>query len=32
MEAKLKWSDLIKGGELVYVMGNTPNEKWGVEP
>lgn len=32
MEAKLKWTDLIKGGELVYVMGNTPNEKWGVEP
>ncbi len=28
---KLKWSDVIKGGELVYEMGNQPNENWGKE-
>jgi predicted alpha-1,2-mannosidase len=25
----LKHSDLIKGGKLIYVLGNKPNEKWG---
>ena len=28
-KAKLKWSDVIKGGELIFEMGNKPNEKWG---
>lgn len=28
-KAKLKWSDVIKGGELVFEMGNHPNENWG---
>lgn len=29
--AKLNWSDVIKGGELVFVMGNKPNMNWGVD-
>lgn len=27
--AKLKWSEVVKGGELVFVMGNNPNMDWG---
>ncbi len=28
--AKIKWSEIVKGGELIYIMGDTPNKKWGV--
>ena len=27
---KLKFKDVVKGGELVFIMGNKPNEKWGI--
>ncbi|WP_260403756.1 GH92 family glycosyl hydrolase [Phocaeicola sartorii] len=26
---KLKWSDVINGGKLVFEMGNHPNQNWG---
>lgn len=29
-KAKLEWSEVIKGGELVYTMGDKPNTAWGV--
>lgn len=28
-KAKLRWSEVVKGGELVFVMGDQPNEEWG---
>lgn len=27
--AKLRWSDVVNGGELVFMMGNKPNMNWG---
>jgi predicted alpha-1,2-mannosidase len=29
-KCKLKFSDVVKGGELIFNMGNTPNTKWGL--
>jgi predicted alpha-1,2-mannosidase len=26
----LKFKDVVKGGELVFIMGETPNYKWGI--
>lgn len=28
-QAKLVWSEVIKGGELIFTMGDKPNEEWG---
>jgi predicted alpha-1,2-mannosidase len=28
---KLKFKEVVKGGELIYIMGEKPNEVWGVE-
>ena len=28
---KLKFKDVVKGGELVFIMGEKPNEGWGVD-
>lgn len=27
---KLKFKDVLKGGEFVFMMGNKPNEGWGI--
>ena len=27
---KLKFKEVVKGGELIYIMGNKPNEGWGI--
>jgi putative alpha-1,2-mannosidase len=29
--SRLRYEDIINGGELVYQMGSTPNEKWGLD-
>lgn len=29
-KCKLRFSDVVKGGELVFNMGDTPNTRWGV--
>jgi putative alpha-1,2-mannosidase len=26
----LKHSDLVKGGKLIFIMGNKPNQNWGI--
>lgn len=28
-QAKLVWSEVIKGGELIFTIGDKPNEEWG---
>jgi putative alpha-1,2-mannosidase len=28
----IKHSDILKGGELIFYMGDKPSEKWGVNP
>lgn len=27
---KLKFTDVVKGGELILMMGKYPSEKWGI--
>ena len=27
---KLKFKDIVKGGELIFMMGKYPSEKWGI--
>jgi putative alpha-1,2-mannosidase len=27
---KVKFKEIVKGGELIFIMGNKPNEGWGV--